>query len=171
MKSKSPRTTSGTVFEVLSQSLKIKDSLRLNAIVVVFDQAIYAKAMEIKWKHSEHFKDIIVRMGTFHTICTLLGIIGKRFQDAGLRDLCVESQVIVEGSVSGVMEGRKYNRAMQLHKLVHEALMRQVWSRFQKWVAEKHDEKTSLVDEMFSGLQSLRDNVCKSEFQKKLCEN
>ena len=29
-----------TVFEVLSQSLKIKDSLRLNAIVVVFDQAI-----------------------------------------------------------------------------------------------------------------------------------
>lgn len=36
----------------------------------------------------------------------LLGIIGKRFQDAGLRDLCVESQVIVEGSVSGVLEGQ-----------------------------------------------------------------
>ena len=166
-----PASNMSTVFEVLSQSLKIKDSLRLNAIVVVFDQAIYAKAMEIKWKHSEHFKDIIVRMGAFHTICTLLGIIGKRFQDAGLRDQCVESQVIAEGSVSGVMEGRKYNRAMRLHKLVYEALMRQVWSRFQKWVAEKHDEKTSLVDEMFSGLQSLRDNVCKSEFQKKLCEN
>ena len=29
----------------------------------------------------------------------------------------------------------------------------------------------SLVDEMFSDLQSLPDNVCKSEFQKKLCEN
>ena len=37
----------------------------------------------------EQFRDIIVRMGAFHTICTLLGIIGKRFQDAGLRDLCV----------------------------------------------------------------------------------
>lgn len=46
-----------------------------------------------------------------------------------------------------------------------------MWSGFQKWVAEKHDEKTSLVDDMFSGLQSLRDNVCKSEFQKKLREN
>ena len=125
-----PASNMSTVFEVLSQSLKIKDSLRLNAIVVVFDQVIYAKAMEIKWKHSEHFKDIIVRMGAFHTICTLLGIIGKRFQNAGLRDLCVESQVIAEGSVSGVMEGRKYNRAMRLHKLVYEALMRQVWSRF-----------------------------------------
>ena len=151
-----PASNMSTVFEVLSQSLKIKDSLRLNAIVVVFDPAIYAKAMEIKWKHSEHFKDVIVRMGAFHTICTLLGIIGKRFQDAGLRDLCVESQVIAEGSVSGVMEGRKYNRAVRLHKLVYEALMRQVRSGFQKWVAEKHDEKTSLVDETFSGPQSSR---------------
>ena len=113
-----------TMFEVLSKSLKIKDILQLSAIVVVFDQPIYAKAMEIKWKHSVHFRDIIVRMGMFHTICTLLGIIGKRFQDAGLRDLCVESQVIAEGSVSGVMEGRKYNHAVRLHKLVYEALMR-----------------------------------------------
>lgn len=42
--------------------------------------------------------------------------------------------------------------------------MRQVWSGFQEWVPEKHDEKTSLVDEMFSGIQSLGDNVCKSAF-------
>ena len=65
---------------MLSQSLKIKDSLRFNAIVVVFDQAIYAKAMEIKWKRSEHFKDIIVRMGAFHTICTLLEVPGCWFE-------------------------------------------------------------------------------------------
>jgi len=97
------------VFEGLSQSLKIKDVLRLNAVVVIFDKAMYAKAMEIKWKHKEQFRDIIVRMGACHTICTLLGIIGKRFQDAGLRNLCVESQVIAEGSVSGVLCW-KYNR-------------------------------------------------------------
>ena len=66
-------------------------------MVVIFHQAIYAKAMEIKWKHSEHFKVIIVRMGAFHTICTLLGIIGKRLQDAGLRDLCGEPQVMQRG--------------------------------------------------------------------------
>ena len=60
--------------------------------------------MKIKREYSEHFKDIIVRMGAFHTTCTLLGIIGKRFQDVGLRDLCVESQVIAEESVSREME-------------------------------------------------------------------
>ena len=44
-------------------------------------------------------------MGVFHTSCTLLSIIGKQFQDAGLRDLCVESGAIAEGSVAGVLEG------------------------------------------------------------------
>jgi len=49
--------------------------------------------------------------------------------------------------------------------------MRQMWSGFQKWVAKKHDKKTSLVDEIFSGLQSLRHNVCEAQFKNKLCEN
>ena len=92
----------------------------------------------------------------------LLGIIGKRFQGAGIRDLCIESQVIAEGSVSGVMEGMRYNRAVRVHKLVYEVLMRQAWSGFRTWVTEKHSEKESLVGDMFSGLQSLRNNVCEA---------
>ena len=68
----------------------------------MFNQALYAKAAEIVWKH-EKFKNII-RMGVFHTICNQHSILGKRFQDAGLRDLCVESGVIAEWSVTGVME-------------------------------------------------------------------
>ena len=68
---------------------------------------------EIIWVHSETFSSVI-RLGVFHTICTLLATIGKSFQGAGLRDLCIESGVIAEGSVSGVMEGRKYNRAIRL---------------------------------------------------------
>ena len=44
---------------------QVRDSLKLNTIVVVFDQALYAKAAEIKWKHSEHFGDDIPRMGAY----------------------------------------------------------------------------------------------------------
>ena len=66
----------------------------------------------------------MLRIGVFHTACTLLSIIGKRFQDAGLRDLCVESGAIADGSVAGVLDGRRYNRAVRLHKIMHEALMR-----------------------------------------------
>jgi hypothetical protein len=125
-----PAAQMSTVNEVLNQSLSIMQSLQLTTIVCVFDQALYAKAAEITWKHTDKFKNIIIRMGVFHTICNLLSTIGKRFQDAGLRDLCVESGVIAEGSISGVMEGRKYNRAVRLHKLVYEALMRLAWKGF-----------------------------------------
>jgi hypothetical protein len=119
-----PATQMSTVNEVLNQAVSIMESLQLTQVVCVFDQALYAKALEILWKHLDIFKDIIIRMGVFHTICNLLATIDKRFQDARLRDLCVESGVIAEGSIAGVMEGHKYNRAVRLHKLVYEALLR-----------------------------------------------
>lgn len=170
-----PATDMATVFEVLCQSRKIKESLKLTSIVAVFDQALYAKAVEIKWKHSIEFQSLVLRMGVFHTTCTLLCVIGKRFQDAGLQDLCVESQVIADGSVAGVLEGRRYNRAIRLHKLVYEALMRQAWSGFQTWI-DKHEDKKkeqekSLVNDVSSSLQSFCDNVCQTEFKKKLVES
>ena len=40
----------------------------------------------------------------FHLICSFQGIIGKRFRDAGLRDLAIESEVIAEGSVDSVID-------------------------------------------------------------------
>ena len=80
-------------------------TLNLTNIVCVFDQAPYAK---------DRFSDIILRMGAFHTICTLLGILGKCFADAGLQDLCIDTNVITEGFIAGVMEGRKYNHAIHM---------------------------------------------------------
>ena len=120
-----PATQMATVNEVVNQSLIIMRSLELTNIVCVFDQALYAKSAEVTWKHPDKFKTtIIIRLGVFHTICTLLTIVGKRFQDAGLRDLCIESGLIADGYISGVIDGRKYNRAVRLNKLVYEALIR-----------------------------------------------
>ena len=83
---------------------------------------------------------IIIRLGVFHTICTLLAIVGKRFQDAGLRNLCIESDVIADSYISGVMGGRKYNRAVRLHKLVYEALTRLAWKGFLSWLQAIHTD-------------------------------
>ena len=81
-------------------------------------------------------------MGAFHTVCTLLAIIGKRFQDAGLKDLCIESSVIAEGSVKGVLEGNKYNRAVRFHKLLYEALLRLAWNGFGEWIVSMDKDNT-----------------------------
>ena len=64
------------------------------------DQALYAKACEVTWKHKDLYAEVLLRLGTFHTIFNLRAIIGKRFQDTGLRYICTESGIIAEDSCS-----------------------------------------------------------------------
>ena len=78
--------------------------------MVIVDQALYAKAFEVTWKNRDLYGYILLRLGTFHNFCSDLLIIGKRFQDAGLCDICIESGILAEGSVSRVIEGKMYNR-------------------------------------------------------------
>ena len=96
----SPATDLKTAYEVLSRGCEIKDRLQLNAVVCVFDQAFYAKAMEVYWKHKELFVGLVIMMGGFHLLLMLLGVIGSRFGDAGLRELAVQSDVF-SGRSSG----------------------------------------------------------------------
>ena len=117
-------TDVSTVNEALNQPLAIMQSLHLSKIICVFDKAIYGKAFEVKCKEHERFKPIVICIGTFHTLCTLIPVISKRFQDAGLKDLFIEAGVVAEGSVSAVLEGRNYNRAACTKKLAYEAFTR-----------------------------------------------
>ena len=136
-----PATELTTVNEILRQSEDIRRRLNLQEVVVVMDQALYAKACEVTWKNRDVYDYIILRLGTFHTICNLLSIIGKRFQDAGLRDICIEFGILAEGSVSSVIEGKMYNRAVRVHKYIYEALLRLIWKQLIPWVSANHANK------------------------------
>ena len=81
----SPATDLSTVNEMLKQSVSISQRLELPEIVLVFDEAIYAKAQMIRWKEEEFRNRIVVRLGEFHTIMSYCSGIGKIFQDAGLK--------------------------------------------------------------------------------------
>ena len=72
-----PATDIATVYEMLKRADRIK--LKLPSIVIVLDQAMYAKACEVKFKRKEQFKDVVLFMGTFHTLMMILGIMGKIF--------------------------------------------------------------------------------------------
>ena len=139
-----PATELNTVFEILNQSERIRKELLLEAIVVVMDQALFAKAAEIAWKQKELFPNILLRMGTFHTICNALSILGKRFRDAGLKDICIEAGIVAEGSINGVLDGKHYNRAVRVHKYIYEALMRLAWEEFLLWAEDNQEASTTI---------------------------
>ena len=107
-------------------------------------------------------------MGVFQTVCALVSIIGKKFQDPCLRDIVIESGVIAESSVSGVLQGCKYNRAVRFHELIYEALQRLIWQRFQIWAEEMFPVKKHFIQNAFSRLKPLYDNLCLKEQQKVL---
>ena len=115
-----PATIISTVYNILERCLKIKEALKLKIIICVFDQAIYCKAMEIKWKNSERYSSCLVMLGIFHTIM-FLGVTGKRFVDAGSKDLLIQSGVVAEDSIDKSLRGKKYNRSVRSVKLVYEA--------------------------------------------------
>ena len=118
-----PATDISTINEVLERALKMKEHMSLSCIVCVFDQSMFAKAVEIKWKEPEKFKHCVIMLGTFHTIMMFMAVISKRFKDAGLRDILVQSGVLAEGSVDSAMSGKMYNRGIRAYKLMYEALM------------------------------------------------
>jgi len=79
---------------------------------------LYTTSAVIIWKQADQYANIILRRSTFHTICTVVLIIGIIFQNAGLRDLGLEAGITAEGSVNRVMDGKMYNRTVHMHKSI-----------------------------------------------------
>ncbi len=128
-----PATEISTIYHMLERALKIKTQLKVDSIVCVYDQAIYAKAYQIQCKEPEKFKSIFLMMGTFHIIMTLLAVMAVRFKDAGLKDLVIQSVLVAEGSVDTMFSGsRAYKRAVRVYKILYEAFSRLMLEKFEK---------------------------------------
>ena len=74
---------------------------------------------------------------------TFLSVIGKRFSDAELMELLVESEVVATGSVNAVLEGRHYNRAISAHRIVVEAMEHLRFEAYYNSVSEERQKKLS----------------------------
>ena len=111
-----------TILTILKRSVDIADKLKLGTIVLVIGQAIYAKAQIIRWRNPQYMERSVIRLGAFHTAMSFLGCLGKRFRDARLQHIMIESEIIATGSVNGVFAGKHYNQAVRVHKLVAEAM-------------------------------------------------
>ena len=92
-----------------------------------------------------------------------MAVIGKRDGDAGLKDLAVESGVIAEGPITGVLDGKKYNRAVRLHKLVYEALLWTAWQGFYPWLEEHHLLELPKLNEAIVELEKLRNKLSQDQ--------
>ena len=140
------------------------------SIVCVFDQAIYSKACQIKWKEREKFQSCLLMVGIFHTIMMFMQILYKRFGDAGMKDVLIQSSVIGEGSIKYALRGRCYNKGIRLCKIFYEALLRQMMTHVIEKVNQSEVEKLKLELSKYNVFtndlcKNIKDNV---QFEKVL---
>ena len=52
-------------------------------------------------------RGLLIMVVGFHILVMLLGVIGARFGDAGLRELAIQSEIIAEGSIDKVVASKQ----------------------------------------------------------------
>ena len=80
------------------------------------------KAYPIIWNQPKKFEDHIIMIGTFYVVCAYFKMIGKKMEGTGLSDILLGASLIGSGSVTGVMTGKHYSRAMHCHKIFTRGL-------------------------------------------------
>ncbi|KAJ8881412.1 hypothetical protein PR048_017893 [Dryococelus australis] len=88
--------TAGTSVPCSSRSILSPGSLAPFVTACGF-KSVWATA-EIRWKRMDDGKPIVIRLDIFRTMIVVLFILHKRSRYANLKELCVESNMIAEGS-------------------------------------------------------------------------
>ena len=109
------------------------------------------------------FENHVLMLGGFHLLMMLLGIMGTRYGDAGLRELAVQSEVVAEGSIERVLEGKNYNRTVHLHKVVYEALFRMLLNKFE---ASLPAHAIDIFQQKEILIESFKLDLCKDGFER-----
>ena len=81
---------------------------------------------------------------------------------SGLSEIILESGICASGSLNRVMNGKHFNRALRVHKLVFEALQRLLLIRF----VEMNPQFELLSQETHNMMMDLIDDPCKENVSK-----
>ena len=115
----------GDPSSIYTALLYAETQCRLNnqkSCLVTFDQPLYAKASEIVASATgTELETVTVRLGGFHLLMSFLGCIGFFMAGSGIGELWQE--VYAKVSVSHMLTGHAYSRAIRAHLLTERALV------------------------------------------------
>jgi hypothetical protein len=91
--------------------------------IVTFDQPLYWKAMMIiaNSDDSSPIRQIVLKLGGFHTLMSFIGCIGQLMEGLGLQDLL--NLVYATNTVPHMLSGKAISRAIRGLFLVESAVM------------------------------------------------
>lgn len=115
-------TNHSTVLQTLELSQKIAEECHAPYIQVTYDLAIARISYCIQTQESPKFDNIFIHMGAFHIEMAFFKAVGFFIEDCGLTHIMTECDLIADGSVTGFIAGKNYNRCKRLHSLMAMSL-------------------------------------------------
>lgn len=111
-----------TINTALQMAVERSTTAGLDFCIVTFDLPLYLKAKDIvaSCGQDSPIKNVIVRLGAFHTSMSFLGCIGYIMAGSGIEDIC--KLIYSEGCVEKLLSGKAYARAIRCHSLIRLAL-------------------------------------------------
>lgn len=149
-----PITEYRTVQECLRVAEETTTEVGQQYVITTFDLGVCMKAFPLVWNSPEKYKNHIIMIGTFHLICAYMKAVGKKMSGSGLEEVFLESGLVGNGSIDGVMGGKHYDRAINCHTVILENLESLLLNQFVKYKGAK-----SLFDLLPEGARTALTNL------------
>ena len=114
------------VHEVMSHLADVIKEGRMPFVQLVGDQPVSALIAQLPSANRKTFEKISPILGPFHTQCSFIAAINKRFSGSGLSEILVSACMIAAKSVESALKPKHFRRAVRRRQLVYEALQRRL---------------------------------------------
>lgn len=98
---------------------------------------------------------VIVKMGGLHLSMNYLKAIGQHMTDTGLSEIWKESDLLADGSILKVLDGKAYAKAMRAHKLTFQAMWRILVPRLLSFIQQKDNGLYIILTEKDNDVDSI----------------
>lgn len=109
-------------------------------------------------------------MGGLHLAMNYLKAIGQHMTDTGLSEIWKESDLLADGSILKVFDGKAYAKAMRAHKLTFQAMWRILIPRLLSFIQQRSDDLHSILTEGGNDVENLAAIVKSEEFSSIMTE-
>ena len=132
-------------------TLSFISTLAYKPAIVTFDQPLFWKGKKIVIEANDPLvRQIIVMLGTFHTIMNLLGCIGYLMANTGLSD--ISEDIYGECTVNQMLIGKAYSRALRGHLIVDQVLSNIIFERAMQIHGLNINDETERLEKLYDGV-------------------
>ena len=127
------------------------DNTTNTKVLVTMDMHLYKKALKLEYSNEMYSKKWMLSPGGFHIAICTLRCLGRTIEHSGI-DEAWNRSLYSSTTVTQVINGKHYNRAIQAHEITLEVL-------FDLWISAFFKENPSVYEVLANVLSELIESL------------